>query len=121
MIVIMSGKRKKPPIDNEAVLTRLARAQQNQLLVTVRRWIPDADRLEGFVVGLGQRWVALQGLSDRIALDGWHLLRVKDLQAVSLDPAHDCSEVKALKARSVWPPAAPGLAVDDVVSVVESG
>ncbi len=120
MIVIMSGKRKKPPIDNEAVLTRLALAQQNQLLVTVRRWIPDADRLEGFVVGLGQRWVALQGLSDRIALDGWHLLRVKDIQAVSIDPDPDCFEVKALKARSLWPPSAPELALDDVVSAVES-
>jgi hypothetical protein len=101
-------------------LARLSRAQQNQLLETVRRWIPDADRLEGFVVGIGQKWVALQRLSDRIAFDGWQLIRVKDIQAVSVDPDPDCFEVKALKARSLWPPSAPDLALDDVVSAVDS-
>src|SRR4051794_17023762 len=103
----MSGKRKKPPIDKAAVLTRLSPAQQNQLLVTVRRWIPRADRLEGFVVGIGDKWVALQRLSDRIAFDGWQLIRVKDIQAVSIDPDPDCFEVRALKARSLWPPSVP--------------
>jgi hypothetical protein len=116
----MSGKRKKPPIDKAAVLSRLSRAQQNQLLVTVRRWIPDADRLEGFVVGTGQKWVALQRLSDRIAFDGWQLIRVKDIQAVSIDPDPDCFEVRALKARSLWPPSAADLALDDVVSAVDA-
>ena len=120
IIVIMSGKRKKPPIDKEAVLPRLARAQQDQLLVTVRRWIPDADRLEGFVVGIGQKWVALQRLSDRVAFEGWHLIRVKDVQAVSIDPDPECFEVKALKARSLWPPSAPELSLDDVVRAVDS-
>ncbi|KQS66545.1 hypothetical protein [Modestobacter sp. Leaf380] len=120
MIVIMSGKRKKPPLDQDAVLTRLARAQQNQLLVTVRRWVPDADRLEGFVVGISPKWLALQRLSDRIAFDGWHLIRVKDIQAVSLDPDPECFEVKALQARSLWPPAAPELSLGDVVSSLKS-
>jgi hypothetical protein len=120
MLVIMSGKRKKPPIDKEGVLARLARAQQHQLLVTVRRWIPGADRLEGFVVGIGPKWVALQRLSDRIAFDGWHLIRVKDIQAVSIDPNADCFEIKALKARLLWPPSAPELTLDDVVSAVGS-
>jgi hypothetical protein len=120
IIVIMSAKRKKPPIDKEATLTRLARAQQNQLLVTVRRWIPNADRLEGFVVVIGQKWVALQRLSDRIVFDGWQLIRVKDIQAISVDPDPDCFEVKALKARSLWPPSAPDLTLDDVVSAVGS-
>src|SRR4051794_37375811 len=116
----MGGKRKKPPIDKGAVSARLSRAQQEQLLVTVRRWIPDADRLEGFVVGIGQKWVLLQRLSDRIAFDGWQLLRLKDIQAVSIDPNPDCFEVRALKARSLWPPSAPKLALDDVVGAVGS-
>ena len=120
IIVIMSGKRKKPPIDQQALVKRLARAQQNQLLVTVRRWIPKADRLEGFVVGIGEKWVALQRLSDRIAFDGWQLIRVQDIQAVSMDPDPDCFEVKALKARSLWPPSAPELTLDDVFSAVDS-
>ena len=67
----MSGKRKKPPIDKKSVLTRLDHAREHQLLIHVRRWIPDADRLEGFVVAIGNEWVALQRLSGRIAFDGW--------------------------------------------------
>lgn len=116
----MSGKRKKPPIDKEAVLSRLVRAQQGQLLVSVRRWIPDADRLEGFVVGISRKWVALQRVSDRIEFDGWNLIRMKDIQAVSIDPDPECFEVKALKARSLWPPSAPELSLDDVGRAVES-
>jgi hypothetical protein len=116
----MSGKRKKPPIDKKAVSARLSRAQQEQLLVTIRRWIPDADRLEGFVVGIGRKWVVLQRLSDQIAFDGWQLIRLKDIQAVSINPNPDCFEVRALKARSVWPPSAPALALDDVVGAAGS-
>ena len=116
----MSGKRKKPPIDKKSVLARLERAQEHQLLVHVRRWIPDADRLEGFVVGIGNEWVTLQRLSDRIAFDGWHLLRLKDVQAVSTVPDSDCFEIKALKARKLWPPTSPGLDLDDVNGVLRA-
>ncbi|MEU2351169.1 hypothetical protein [Modestobacter sp. NPDC013298] len=38
------------------------------------------------MVGVGEKWVALQRLSDRIVFDGWHLIRVKDIQAVSTIP-----------------------------------
>jgi hypothetical protein len=103
IIAIMSGKRKKPPIDKKTVLARLEQAQEHQLLVHVRRWIPDADRLEGFVVAIGDKWVAVQRLSDRIAFDGWQLLRLKDIQAVSIEPDPDCFEVEALKARNCGP------------------
>lgn len=116
----MSGKPKKPPIKKKAVLARLEYAEQKMLLVHIRRWIPDADRLEGFVVGVGKKWVALQCLSDRVEFDGWQLLRVKDIQAVSVDPDPNCFEVKALKARSLWPPTAPELNLDDVVDVLSA-
>jgi hypothetical protein len=115
-MVCMAGKPKKPPIEKKTVLARLAHAQEHQLLVHVRRWIPEADRVEGFVVGIGHQWVVLQRLSDRVAFDGWQLLRLKDIQAVSTDPESDCFEVKVLKARSLWPPTAPDLDLDDVVN-----
>jgi hypothetical protein len=114
------GNPRKPPIDKKSVLARLEHAQANQLLVHVRRWIPNADRLEGFVLGIGKSWVALQRLSDRVAFDGWILLRLKDIQAVSTEPGPDCFEVKALKARGLWPPSSPGFDLDDTAGVLKS-
>lgn len=120
MIVPMSGKTRKPPIDKKSVVARLEHAQSHQLLVHLRRWIPGADRLEGFVVGIGKQWVVLQRLSDRVAFDGWILLRLKDVQAVSMDPDPECFEIKALMARDQWPPTTPELNLDDAVGVLTS-
>lgn len=116
----MSKKPRKPPIDKKDVRARLERAQAEHLLVHVRRWIPDADRLEGFVVGIGAEWVALQHLSDRIVFDGWRLIRLKDIQAVSLDLDPDCFEVQALRARQLWPPSAADLDLDDILGAAAS-
>jgi hypothetical protein len=116
----MSKKPKKPPIDKKAVVARLEHARTEQLLVHVRRWIPDADRVDGFVVGIGAEWVALQQLSDRIVFDGWALLRRKDIQAVTIKPNPECFEIRALKARELWPPSAPALDLDDVLGAVSS-
>jgi hypothetical protein len=86
--------------------------------VHIRRWIAGADRVEGFVVGIGKTWVAVQRLSDRIEFDGWILLRLKDIQAVSIDPDADCFEIKALNARGLWPPSAPGIQLDDAPTML---
>jgi hypothetical protein len=48
------------------------------------------------------------------------LLRLKDIQAVSIEPDSDCFEVKALKARKLWPPTAPDLDLNDVVGALKS-
>lgn len=116
----MSTKPKKPPIDKKAVRARLQFAQENQLRVRVRRWIPKADRLDGFVVGVGTTWLAMQPLSDRVTFDGWRLARLKDVQAVSIDPDPDRFEIKALKARGLWPPTVPDVTLDDVVGALET-
>jgi hypothetical protein len=112
-------KPKKPPIEKKSVLARLERARDEQLSISVRRWIPRADRLDGFVVAIGEKWVALSKL-DGVRLDGWSLLRLKDIQAVGIDPDPDCFEVRALKVRGQWPPTAPELKLDDVVGVIAS-
>lgn len=56
----------------------------------------------------------------QVPILGEHLIRVKDIQAVSIVPDPECFEVKALKARSLWPPSAPELSLDDVVKAVDS-
>lgn len=120
MIVAMSEKPKNPPIDKKSVLTRLAYAQDHQLPIHVRRWIPGADRLDGFVVGIGKKWVVIQRVMLRCDFDGWQLFRLKDVQAVSMDPDPECFEVRALKTRTLWPPSAPELSLDDAVGVIET-
>jgi hypothetical protein len=101
-------------------LARLEHAHDEKLLVRVRRWIPRADRLDGFVVGVGATWVALHHLSDRVTFDGWQLVRLTDIQAVSTNPDPDCFEMKALQARSLWPPMPPAVDLDGTVGMITS-
>jgi len=110
---------KKPPIDKARVLERLDRARVGQLLVRVRRWIPDADPVDGFVVARSERWVLLARVSDGIHLDGWTALRIKDIQSVGINPDPACFEVKALQARGEWPPVAVAtVELTDIATVV---
>lgn len=109
---------RKPPIDKKDARARLEHARDEQLLVNVRRWIPQSDRVEGFVVAIGERWVALQRLSDRIVFDGWAMLRLKDIQAVSIEPDPDSFEVRALRVREQWPPTAPRVDLDRTESLI---
>ena len=95
---------RKPPVSKGKIRTRLNRAQADEALVRITRWIPDADRVEGFVVGLSREWVVLQRLSDRITFDGWISVRVQDIQAVAIYPTQDNFEIAALRARGLWPP-----------------
>ncbi len=114
------GKKKRvtDPAEAERLRGRLERARNEQLLVRIRRWIPGADVLEGFVVGLGHEWVALARLSDTIELDGWTLLRLHDLSSVKITPDREAFAIRALEAREQWPPAAPPVRLDDVADVI---
>lgn len=108
----------KPPISRAKLRKRLERAQVQEALVHIRRWIPGADRVEGFVVGLSQDWVLLHRLSDRIAFDGWITVRFQDVQAVTIYPTEDCFEIAAVKARGLWPPTPPAATVPENINQV---
>ena len=109
-------KKLKPPIEKKSVLARLERARE-QLFVSVRRWIPDSDRIDGFVLAVGESWVSLASL-DGVSLSGWCLLRLKDIQSVFIDP--DSLPTKVLQARDQWPPPAVTVNLDDVVVALRS-
>lgn len=98
---------------------RLERALADRLLVRVRRSIPDADVLDGFVVGIGRKWVALARLSDRVELDGWTLLRLSDVHSVKITPDPECFAIRALRLREQWPPPAVEVDLDDDAGAVE--
>lgn len=108
----------KPPVSKAKIRTRLERAQAEEALVRITRWIPDADRVEGFVVGLSREWLILHRLSDRLTFDGWISVRVQDIQAVTIYPTEDCFEIAALSARGLWPPTSPAPTPKNVVELL---
>ena len=119
-VVSVSKNRKKPekpPIEKKSVLARLQRACDGQLFVSVRRWIPHSERVDGFVLALGEKWVLLAQL-DGVSLHGWCLLRLKDIQAVFIDP--DSVATKVLQARDQWPPPAVAVSLDDAAVALSS-
>lgn len=99
---------------------RLERARQQGLLVAIRRRTPHTSAVKGFVTALGRRWVAVAVVNDRIRLDGWTLLRLKEVLAVTIDPDPDCYKIRALKARSQWPVPEGEFALDDFVGAATS-
>lgn len=113
-------KPKRPSTDTGLVLDRLARARDSSQPVGVRRWIAGADRVDGFVTDIGAAWVALEKLDDRVRPDGWSLVRLRDIKSISIDPDPDCFEIKALRARGLWPPTPTRVSLDDVAAVVRS-
>ncbi|MGL5819162.1 MAG: hypothetical protein ACRCYR_16475 [Phycicoccus sp.] len=110
---------KKPPIDRSSVQSRLERARADGLVVGIRRWIPNVNRIDGFVVGIGKSWVTV-ALLDDVRLDGWVVLRLKDIQAVAIDPDADCFQVRVLRARGQWPPTAPELDLSGPTTAIAS-
>lgn len=97
---------------------RLKRGLGGPLKVTIRRGIPEADVVVGFVVGIGRDWLALAKFDGGIRMDGWVMIRIGDIQAVGLEPDPDCFEIRVLKARKEWPPRALDVPLIDTVSLV---
>lgn len=112
-------KAKKPPIDTSSVTERLHRALTERLVVRIRRWIPYSDRVDGFVVAVGDTWMVIASLND-LRVDGWEVLRIGDVQGVVVEPDEGCVEIRALKARSTWPPVDPELDLADTRSLLDS-
>jgi hypothetical protein len=120
----MSSKVKKPKIAKADIRVRLERAQSEVLLVRLRRWIPNSDVVDGYVLDIGTNWVMLATQTIQVTPDGWVLVRLKDIQAVVLEPIDGNFTSEVLKARGHWPPVAPDAAaigLDDSSSAVRSG
>jgi hypothetical protein len=60
----------------------LTEAADQERVVRVRRGIRRADKLEGYVVGIGRRWFLLHLLSPDIFLNGYSALRIADVNQV---------------------------------------
>lgn len=107
---------REDPLGRGSVGARLAFAHEHAELVTVIRRIPGADRLQGFVVGLGSEWAAIEVVADDLALDGVALVRVADVKRVRFDAdrGDGLLVMRALRARGDFPPSVLPVGLDDL-------
>ncbi|WP_141704242.1 hypothetical protein [Planobispora rosea] len=61
-------------------LKDLKRAARSGKPVRVWRGIDRADRLDGYVVGVGEKWALLHTVSEEIRLDGYSAVRLADVE-----------------------------------------
>jgi hypothetical protein len=98
----------------------LETAVREQTLVRVSRTIRRNDKLDGFVVGIGQAWVLLAVLDANIYLNGYAALRLGDVSKVKRRGGPDTFVGRALAARGEWPPVAADVDLDSVADLVRT-
>jgi hypothetical protein len=76
---------------------RLTAATNRQELVQITRSIRGADRLEGFALDVGRRWLLLHKASHDMFLDGYVAIRVGDVKKVTPWDGTDGFPARALK------------------------
>ncbi|WP_316527146.1 hypothetical protein [Kitasatospora brasiliensis] len=82
--------------------TVLDRAQAEGRLVRLRRTLPGADRLEGFVLGTGPVWTLLANCVDH-RLDGWTAVHTCSLHKIRDRGGEESLTVRSLRGRGLWP------------------
>jgi hypothetical protein len=71
-----------------------------------------SDELDGFVLGVGRTWVLLAALSDTVALDGYIVIPLADVEDVD-DRGDKMPFVqRALTLQRSWPPVNPRVLID---------
>ncbi|GAC1361691.1 MAG: hypothetical protein NVSMB32_01000 [Actinomycetota bacterium] len=88
------------------------------VLVRVHRKIRGAERLEGFVVGLGERWLLLQVLNPAMFLEGFAALRLRDVARIEARGPESVA-VRALQLHGEVPSTAiPPLDLDSTAALL---
>ena len=72
---------KSSPSSRE-VRSTLHAAEEDRTLVRLHRTIRRSDDIEGFVVGVGDKWVLLALLDDLLILNGYVGVRLDDVEKV---------------------------------------
>jgi hypothetical protein len=81
----------------KTVVKALSALVGTEELVRVRRGIRKADRVEGFVVGVGEQWVLLNLFDPDMFLDGYVALRLRDIRRVERRGGPDSFPLRALQ------------------------
>lgn len=102
---------KSPPTSRE-VRSTLHAAEEDWALVRLHRSIRRSDDIEGFVVGVGDKWVLLALLDDLLILNGYVAVRLDDVEKVRRRGGPDSMVGRALASRGQWPPVRADVRLD---------
>lgn len=86
------------------VRARLLRAIGEQHMIRVERTPKFADRLNGFVVSVGEEWALLAQSSDGGFFDGYLAFRLRDVKRIKRDTTF---ETTFAMTQPEWPPTQP--------------
>lgn len=89
---------------------RLRRVARQQTLVRIRRSVARKQTVEGYVVGIGKRWVLIRA-TDGAASNGWTALRLDQVRQIERSPVQRITR-KLLRLHGEWPPSPPIRPVD---------
>jgi len=107
--------------DAHEVQLHLAESVAQGTLVRVLRSLRRADKLDGFVVGVGNAWVLLARLDPNfLELDGYVAVRLGDITKVEARGGPDTFVGRVLAAKGQWPPRPVEVNLDDPAELVRS-
>ena len=87
-------------------------------LVRIERRPRTADRIDGFIVAVGEKWALIQATTGGGYFDGFVAIRVRDVVMVKRDASF---EGRFAQTQPEWPPGAPaGVDLDRTKRLIES-
>lgn len=96
---------------------RLSAALAEQVMVRIDLRPKHADRLDGFVVGIGDKWALIAATMDGGYFDGYQAFRLKDVERVRRDTSF---EGRFARTQPEWPPSSPPVDLDSTGGLVAS-
>lgn len=108
-------------VDRDAVRSILKRAQEDQALVRIsrKRLEPEMASI-GYVLASTVDLVLIQKLSDRVDLDGYELLRIRDIDAAETEFAHLHFYMRALQLKGERCAYPEGIRIETLARAVET-
>lgn len=92
-----------------AIRRKLSAAADSTSLVRIERSPRHADRLYGFVVGIGNKWVLVAKTMDGGYFDGYAAIRLRDVRRVTRDRSFASAFART---QPEWPPTPPPGGID---------
>lgn len=102
-------------MSKQSPVARLKKALKAEQLVRIERSLRNADRVEGFVLGLGTKWALIAATRDGGFLDGLAAVRIRDVSAVERNTSF---EERFAKTLANWPPTAPDVDLDETAALL---
>jgi hypothetical protein len=102
---------------------KLESALVKRKFVRIVRVMDGADRLDGYVVAIGDDWVLLRGMDNDLSVDGWSAVRIRDIHSIDSLSRREHRDVQSrvLEALDQWPPKAPTVClVNDLNGVIRT-